>query len=61
MKKGTGTNLLLANNLKNEKLVTQTSYQNWEKKKKVLSSIENIQSADLSDAQLIPRYNKGVG
>lgn len=60
MKKGTGTNLLLTNNLKNEKLVTQTSYQNWEKKI-VLSSIENIQSADLSDAQLISKYNKGVG
>lgn len=60
MKKGTGTNLLLTNNLKNEKLVTQISYQNWEKKI-VLSSIENIQSADLSDAQLISKYNKGVG
>lgn len=60
MKKGTGTNLLLTNNLKNEKLVTQISYQNWEKKI-VLSSIENIQSADLSDVQLISKYNKGVG
>ena len=39
----------------------QTSYQKIKKKRKVYSSIiDNIWGADLTDMQLISKFNKGI-